>query len=109
MLLIRYILARIDTGNRSALKIIKDVTFLRVIEWIQTSWAGVSENTIKNCFDKCGFGKPDAVADETIDHEFEELLQELCYDATVEEFLELDDCVDTCEPMVNTLETKFKS
>ena len=34
----------------------------------------------------------------TVDHEFEELLQELSSDITVEEFLEFDDCVYTCEP-----------
>ena len=34
-----------------------------------------------------------------VDHEFEELLQELSSDVTVEEFLEFDDCVDTCEPV----------
>ena len=69
---------------------------------MQTSWAEVSENTIKNCFEKCGFGKRDVVIDEAVDHEFDELLQELCSNATVEEFLEFDDCVDTREPMVNT-------
>ena len=101
-LLIRYILARIDSVNRTAREIIKDVTILKVIEWIQTSWADVSEKTIKNCFEKCGFGNPNVVADETVDHEFEELLQELSSDVTVEEFLEFDDCDDTCEPEVNT-------
>ena len=83
-------------------EIIKDVNILNVIEWIQTSWADVSEKTIKNCFEKCGFGNPNVVADETADHEFEELLQELSSDVTVEEFLEFDDCVDRCEPEVNT-------
>ena len=61
----------------------------------------MSEKTIKNCFEKCGFGNPNVVADETVDHEFEELLQELSSDVTVEQFLEFDDCVDTCEPEVN--------
>ena len=76
-LLIRYILARIDSLNPTAMEIIKDLTILKVIDWIQTSWAQVSKKTIKNCFEKCGFGNPNVVADETIDHEFEELLQEL--------------------------------
>ena len=65
-------------------------------------WADVSEKTIKNCLEKCGFGNPNVVTDETADHEFEELLQELSSDVTVEEFLEFDDCVDTYEPEVNT-------
>ena len=29
-------------------------------------------------------------------------IQEVCSDVTVEEFLEFDNCVDTCEPEVNT-------
>ena len=102
-LLIRYTFARIDTGNRSALEISNNVTILKVIEWVQTSWTEVSESTIKNCLEKCVFSKPDAVADETVDHELDELLQELCFDATDEEFLKFDDCLDNCEPVVNTL------
>ena len=60
-LLTRYILAGMATSN--------DVSILKVIEWIQKSWVEVNENTIKNCFEKCGFGKPDVVADETVDHD----------------------------------------
>ena len=41
------------------------------------------------------------MADGTVDHEFEELLQELSSDVTVEKFLKFADCVDTCEPEVN--------
>ena len=63
----------------------------------------MSEDTTKNCFEKCGFGKPDVVADETVDHEFDELLQELCSDAAVEKFLEFKDSVDTCVLVVNKL------
>ena len=62
----------------------------------------MSEKTIKNGFEKCSFGNPNVVADETIDYEFVELLQELSTGVTVKEFLEFDDCVDTCEPELNT-------
>ena len=51
----RLLISLVSTVNRTATKIIKDVTILKVIEWIQTSWADVSEKTIKNCFEKCGF------------------------------------------------------
>ena len=67
-LLIHYILARIDIRNSYASKTFKDVIILKVIKWIQTSWTEVSENTIKNCFEKCRFGKPDVAADEMFDH-----------------------------------------
>ena len=82
--------------------VIKDVTILKVIKWIQTSWSDMSEKTIKNCFEKCGFGNPNVVAEKMVDHEFEELLQELSFDVTVKEFLEFDGCVDTCEAEVKT-------
>ena len=75
-MLIRYILICIDLVNRTATEIIKDVIILKVIEWIHASWADVSEKTIKNFFGKCGFGNLNAVADKTVDHEFEELLQD---------------------------------
>ena len=51
-MLIRYILARVDSVNRTVTEIIKGVTIVKVIKWIQTSWADVSEKTIKNCFEK---------------------------------------------------------
>ena len=52
--LIRYILACINSVNRTATEIINDVTILKVIEWIQTLWADVSEKSINSCFEKCG-------------------------------------------------------
>ena len=61
----------------------------------------MSEKTIKTCFEKCGFGNPNVVADKTVHHEFEEHLQELSSHITVEEFLEFDDCVDKCGPEVS--------
>ena len=75
-LFIRYILICIDLVNGTATEIIKDVIILKVMELIHTSWADVSEKTIKNFFGKCGFGNPKAVADKTVDHEFGELLQD---------------------------------
>ena len=48
------------------------------------------EETINNSFEKRGFGNPNVVADETFDHEFEEILQEFSSDITIEEFLEFD-------------------
>ena len=75
-LFIRYVLISVDLVNGTTTEIIKDVIILKVIEWIHASWADVSEKTIKNFFGKCGFGNPNAVADKTVDHEFEELLQD---------------------------------
>ena len=44
----------------------------------------------------------------SVDHEFDELLEEFCSNATAEEILEFDDCVDTCEPVVNTLSVDWR-
>ena len=43
------------------------------------------------------------MADETVDYEFYKFLKELFEDKTVKEFLEFDDCVDTCELVVNRM------
>ena len=42
-----------------------------------TSWADVSEKTIKNYFEKCHFGNPNVVVYETVDHEFERFCKNL--------------------------------
>ena len=68
----------------------------------------MSENTIKNCFENPAFGKPDVVADETVDHELDELLQGLCFDNRVEELLGFDNRVDTCELVMNTLSVDWR-
>ena len=54
------------------------------------------------------FCSPNVVADKTVDHEFEDLSQELNSDVTVEEFLVFDDCVDTFEPEVNTASVDWR-
>ena len=75
-LLIRYILPCIDTANH--------LMDTNIMGW----WAEGSENTINTCFETFfGFSKPDVIDNEMVDHEFDELLQELCYHATVKEFL----------------------
>lgn len=44
----------------------------------------------------------------SVDHECDELLQELYSDATVKEVLEFDDCADICEPVVNALSVDWR-
>ena len=48
------------------------------------------------------------MADDLIDHVFDEFLLELCSNATAKESLEFDDCVDTCEPVVNTVSVDWR-
>ena len=99
-LLVRYIVSRIDSGSLAA-DIVKDVNILRSISWIQRAWSEVTCNTIKHCFEKCGFMEPDTQPEED-DIEFEELLKELSSDTSTDEFISFDDDVDTCEPAVDT-------
>ena len=100
-ILVRFVLARIDSG-KTASEIIRHVTILKVISWIKSAWAEVTSDTIKNCFKKCGFGEPEVISEETLDEELNELLKELSPGVSAEEFVEFDDGVDICEPVVNT-------
>ena len=84
------------------------VTILKVISWIQAAWNEVTSNTIKHCFEKCGLGTPEILAEENIDEEFDELLKELCPETFVEEFVDFDACVDICDSAVNTLSVDWR-
>ena len=100
-------MSRIDSGKLAS-DIIKEVTILKVIPWIQAAWNEVTSDTIKHCFEKCGFGTPEILAEENIDEEFDELLKELCPETSVEEFVDFDACVDICDPAVNTLSVDWR-
>ena len=43
--------------NAKATDIIQEVDILKAITWIKSVWGEVSEETIVNCFKKCGFQK----------------------------------------------------
>ena len=59
--LLRFVISRIN-DNVKATDIIQEVDVLKAISWIKSAWGEASEETIVNCFKKCGFRKsqPDA-------------------------------------------------
>ena len=69
--------------NVKATAIIQGVDVLKAISWIKSAWDEVSEETIVNCFKKCGFRKsqPDVqLTDFAEEEEFESLVKELSTD-----------------------------
>ena len=53
-LLIKYFISRVDE-NMKAPDIFKAVDILKVIGWVKSVWEEVTPDTIKHCFEKCGF------------------------------------------------------
>ena len=81
--------------KRQKAEITKELTILKVISWTQKSWNDATNSTIKNCSKMCGFDTDDVSTKESIE-EFEDVVRELCSETSVEEFINLDACVDTC-------------
>ena len=54
--LLKFVILRIN-DNAKATNIIQEVDILKAITWIKSAWGEVSEETIVNCFKKCGFQK----------------------------------------------------
>ena len=56
--LIRYVILRVD-DNKRASDIINEINILKVIGWVKSAWREVTSDTIKHCFEKCGFPTDD--------------------------------------------------
>ena len=54
--LLKFVITRIN-DNVKATDIIQEVDVLKAISWIKSAGGEVSEETIVNCFKKCGFRK----------------------------------------------------
>ena len=54
--LLKFVISRIN-DNAKATDIIQEVDVLKAISWIKSAWGEVSEETIVNCFKRCGFRK----------------------------------------------------
>ena len=73
--LIKHVVSLLD-GENTASAIIKSVTVLDAIRWLKLSWDEVNENTIRNCFQKCGFSQLENTIEAAQDDaEIEDLLQ----------------------------------
>ena len=78
--------------------IIKAVDILKVIGWIKSAWEEVTPDTIKHCFEKCGFPTEDyAAVSSDFDEEFQTLFNEISADCSVDEYLDQDNSTATCE------------
>ena len=87
--------------NVQATDIIQEVNSLKAISWIKSAWGEVSEETIVNCFKKCGFRKsqPDVqLTDFAEEEEFESLVKELSTVVSATEYIDFDWEVITSQP-----------
>ena len=110
----KFVITRIN-DNVKAIGIIQEVDVLKAIYWIKSTWGEVSEETIVNCFNKCGFRKsqPDVqLTDFAEEEEFESLVKELSTDVSAAEYIDFDREVVTSQPSIdvkNSLATRISS
>ena len=72
------------------------------IRWTQEAWKEVTGTTINNCFEKCGIIKNDDImVIKEDDLELEALVQELCPDVSVAEYVNFDTDIPASEPLIN--------
>ena len=59
--------------------VINEIDILKVIGWVKSAWREVTSDTIKHCFEKCGFPTDDYVpTSQDSDEEFQMLFNEIC-------------------------------
>ena len=90
--------------NVKATDIIQEVGILKAISWIKSAWGEVSEETMVNCFKKCGFRKsqPDVqLTDFAEEEEFQSLVKELSTDVSSAEYIDFDRVVVTSQPSID--------
>lgn len=100
--LVKHVLARIN-DDHSATDIVKSVSILQAIRWLQQSWKEVASLTIKNCFEKCGIVKLSEKLTELEENdlEFEALVREFTTDISAAQFAKFDENVPVSEPLIN--------
>ena len=101
--LLKLVISRIN-DNVKATDIIQEVDVLKAISWIKSAWGEVSEETIVNCFKKCGFRKsqPDVqLTDFAEEEEFESLVKELSANVSATEYIDFDREVVTSQPSID--------
>ena len=96
-LLIRYVISRVD-NNKQASNIINEINILKVIGWVKSAWKEFTSDTMKHCFEKCGFPTDDYVATaQDSDDEFEMLFNEISENCSIDEYIEADNTSATSE------------
>ena len=71
--LLKIVISRIDDGKKAS-KIMQGVDLLQCTRWVNQAFEQITKDTIKHCFEKCGFSKVSLLAEEP-DEEFEDLLK----------------------------------
>ena len=101
--LLQFVISRIN-DNEKATDIIQEVNVLKASSWIKSAWGEVSEETIFNCFKKCGFRKsqPDVqLTDFAEEEELESLVKELSTNVSAAEYIDFDREVVTSQPSID--------
>ena len=52
--LLKYVISRTDDGKKAS-EFIKGVDLLQCMRWVKQAYEKDTEDTIKHCFEKCGF------------------------------------------------------
>ena len=85
-------ISKIDKQTTAA-EIVKEVEILKAIRWIQEAWVSVSEDTIRKCFQKCGFTDDSCAVVDINDEEFASLVKEINFKVSPEDFVAVDNAV----------------
>ena len=102
-------LARIQE-DASATQVVKGVDVLVAIRWLQETWKGVTNLTIKNCFEKCGIkgdNEPMEVEEDN-DMEFEALVKEFTTDISTAEYANFEENVSTSESVISEFKIEWR-
>ena len=100
----KFVISRID-DNRKAFEIIQEVHVLKAISWIKAAWEEVSDQTVTNCFRKCGFCNKDQDGvvqklDQDEDEEFANLVKQLAGDIDQHDYVDFDKDIASSMPAV---------
>ena len=103
--LVRYIAARIGECN-TAYELLKTIDIHDAFQWVHTAWMQVSSETIKKCWNKCGFN-----LDNTDEGDVQEIpeppeFQALQINGTWEEMIVMDADTETCGPSIQETESE---
>ena len=114
---LQFVISRVDKKTTTA-GIAKQVDILKAIRWIQEARVSVSEYTICNCFQKCGFTDQTCAEVDTNNEEFASLIEEINFEVSPDDFIAIDNAVacyrtpfdtSTCEWRIRLCEETFKS
>ena len=97
--LLKQVISRIDDGKKTS-EIFQEVDLLQCMRWVNQAFEQITKDTIKHCFEKCGFSEVSLFVEEP-DEEFEYLLKSLTIDVMSDDYVSFDDDVDTSEIPIN--------